>query len=201
MTTLAWRSPADLRGELAPSVGTGDLARTGENSHQPGYGGLGLAKRILAPFVPAVTTRKELLMDILPFEVEPNAGNHLAWLNAMQSLQRTLMAAERTAVALIAFGFTMVQLFERLKPEVPTQLRELAPHIPRDVGLLMIAAGVGSLALFTWHYLSAVAYLAAGPFEAIAVRPRSWMHQLACFTAYAIILIGLVAFASIFMSL
>ena len=33
MTALLWRSPADLRGELAPSVGAGDVIRTGENSH------------------------------------------------------------------------------------------------------------------------------------------------------------------------
>ena len=177
--------------------GAGDLG----NGEQHRCDRLAFAKRILTPFVPAAATRKELLMDILPFEVEPNAGNHLAWVNAMLSLQRTLMAAERTAVALIAFGFTMAQLFENLKPEVPAQLRELAPHLPRDVGLLMIAAGVGSLALFTWHYLRAVAYLGAGPFEAIAVHPKGPMHQLSCFTAYAIMLIGLVAFASIFVSL
>ena len=167
---------------------------------RPGSDGLAVAKRILTPFVPAPATRKELLMQILPFEVEPNAGNHLAWVSAMLSLQRTLMAAERTAVALIAFGFTMAQLFQNLSPEVPPQMRELAPHLPRDVGLLMIAAGVGSLAFFTWHYLRAVAYLGAGPFEAIAVRAKGPMHQLACFTAYAIMLIGLLGFASVFMS-
>ena len=172
--------------------------RHGEQSRRDG---LAFAKRILTPFVPFVATRKELLTDILPFEVEPNVGNHLAWINATLSLQRTLMAAERTAVALIAFGFTTAQLFENLKPGVPPELRELAPHLPRDVGLLMIAVGVGSLALYTWHYLRAVAYLGAGPFEAIAVRPRGPMHQLACFTAYAIMLIGLVAFASLFVSL
>ena len=137
----------------------------------------------------------------LPFEVEPNAGNHLAWMNAVLSLERTLMAAERTAVTLIAFGFTMAQLFENLKPGVPPHLRDLAPHLPRDVGLLMIAAGVGSLALFTWQYLRAVAYLGAEPFEAISVRPGAPTHRIACFTAYAIMLLGLVAFASLFVSL
>ena len=136
----------------------------------------------------------------LPFEVEPNAGNHLAWMNAVFSLERTLMAAERTAATLIAFGFTMAQLFENLRPEVPPYLRDLAPHLPRDVGLLMIAAGVGSLALFTWQYLRAVAYLGAEPFNAISVRPGVPTRQVACFTAYAIMLLGMVAFASLFVS-
>ena len=35
----------------------------------------------------------------------------------------------------------------------------------------MIAAGVGSLALFTWQYLRAVKYLGTGSFAAISLRP------------------------------
>ena len=64
----------------------------------------------------------------------------------------------------------------------------------------MIAAGVGSLALFTWQYVRAVAYLGNGPFAAIAVRPRMPVHQLSCLVAYAIMLIGALAFASVFVS-
>ena len=44
-----------------------------------------------------------------PFEAEPNASNHLAWMNAILGLQRTLMAAERTAITLIVFGFTVAR--------------------------------------------------------------------------------------------
>lgn len=137
----------------------------------------------------------------LPFDAEPTAGNHLAWMNAALSLQRTLMAAERTAATLIAFGFTMAQLLQNLKPEVPPQMLLLAPNLPRHVGLLMIAAGVGSLALFTWQYRQAVAYLGDDPFAAISVRPRGPVHQLACVTAYAIMLLGALAFISVFVSL
>ena len=136
----------------------------------------------------------------LPFVVEPNAGNHMAWMNTMFGLQRTLMAAQRTAVTLIAFGFTLAQLFQGLKSHVPAQFVALGPHVPRDVGLLMIAGGIGSLALFTWQYLQAVNYLGDGPFAAISVRPGFPMHQLSCFVAYAIMLIGLLAFASVLVS-
>lgn len=124
-------------------------------------------------------------------------GNHLAWMNAILGLRRTLMAAERTAVTLIAFGFTVAQMFTSLEAAVPPQFLVLGPHLPRNVGLLMISAGVASLALFTWQYLRAVAYLGSEPFGAIAIRPKARLHHLTCFTAYAIMLLGALAFGSV----
>lgn len=136
----------------------------------------------------------------LAFEVEANAGNHLAWMNAILGLQRTLMAAERTAVTLIAFGFTVAQVFRNLGTEMPPQFLVLGPDVPRNLGLVMIAAGVGSLALFTWQYLRAVAYLGSEPFVSISIRLKAPLHQLTCFTAYAIMLLGALGFASVFVS-
>jgi len=136
----------------------------------------------------------------IAFAVEPNASNHLAWMNAILGLQRTLMAAERTAVTLIAFGFTVAQIFQNMKMIVPPQFLVLGPHLPRIVGLLMIAAGVGSLALFTWQYLRAVAYLAAEPFVGISVKIESPLHHLTCCTAYAIMALGTLGFASVLVS-
>ena len=60
--------------------------------------------------------------------------------------------------------------------------------------------GVGSLALFTWQYLRAVAYLAAEPFAAISMRLGAPLHQLTCFSAYAIMALGALGFASIIVS-
>ena len=136
----------------------------------------------------------------LPFEVEPNAANHLAWMNAILGLQRTLMAAERTAVTLIVFGFTLAQVFQHLGTIMPPQFLVFGPDLPRNVGLVMVAAGVGSLALFTWQYRRAVAYLGNGPFAAVSLRPRMPVHQLSCLVAYAIMMIGTLAFASVFVS-
>jgi putative membrane protein len=79
-------------------------------------------------------------------------------------------------------------------------LLALAPDVPRDVGLLLIAAGVGAIALFTWQYLRAVRHLLDGPFAAIAILPRIPLHQLSCLAAYAIMLIGALAFASVLVS-
>ena len=136
----------------------------------------------------------------LSFEVEASAGNHLAWMNAILGLQRTLMAAERTAVTLIAFGFTLAQVFRTLGTQVPPRFLVLGPDVPRNLGLLMIAAGVGSLVLFTWQYLRAVAYLGSEPFVAISIRLDAPLHQLTCFTAYAIMLLGALGFASVLVS-
>ena len=136
----------------------------------------------------------------LPFEIEANMGNHLAWMNAVLGLQRTLMAAERTAITLIAFGFTVAQVFRNMEPMVPPRFLILGPHVPRIVGLLMIATGIGSLALFTWQYLRAVGYLGAEPFAVVAVRIEAPLHQLTCLSAYAIMLLGALGFASIFVS-
>ena len=136
----------------------------------------------------------------LPFQVEANAGNHLAWMNAVLGLQRTLMAAERTAVTLIAFGFTVAQAFKNIQQIVPRQFLILGPHLPRLVGLLMIATGIGSLALFTWQYLRAVSYLGTEPFAVIAMRIKVPVHQLACLTAYAIMLLGALGLGSLFVS-
>src|SRR5947209_7753332 len=81
------------------------------------------------------TRRGPVMSEVsLSFVVEANAGNHLAWMNAVLGLQRTLMAAERTAVTLIAFGFTVAQVFRGLRDQVPPQFLILGPHLPRDVG-------------------------------------------------------------------
>ena len=77
----------------------------------------------------------------------------------------------------------------------------LGPHVPRDVGLLLIAGGNGSLALFTWQYLRAVTYLGDGTLRGHRRAAQGVpLHQLTCFTAYAIMLIGVVAFASVLVS-
>jgi putative membrane protein len=103
-------------------------------------------------------------------------------------------------VTLIAFGFTVAQVFQNLQTEVPPQFLVLGPHLPRNLGLLMIAAGVGSLALFTWQHRRAVAYLGAEPFATISLRPSVHLHQLTCFIAYAIMLLGVIGFASVLVS-
>lgn len=134
----------------------------------------------------------------LPFEIQPNVGNHFAWMRTLLGLQRTLLAAVRTAVSLIGFGFTVAQFFQRLQGNVPDGMRAMGHELPRDLGLVLIAAGVVSLAAFTWQYHTTVAYLKSAPFAAIAVSSEKPLHTSVNLIACVVLLIGVAAFGSIF---
>lgn len=131
------------------------------------------------------------------YEVAPNVGNHFAWLRTQMGLQRTLMAAARTAVSLIGFGFTVAQFFERMQDSLPEGAKRVWPQAPRNLGLVLIGAGVVSLAVFTWQFRSADAYLRGGPYSMIAqtgIKPR---YAAPYITAYTVMLIGVAAFVSV----
>jgi len=49
------------------------------------------------------------------FEVRATASDHFAWIRTRLSLERTMMSWQRTAVALIGFGFAIVQYLEHLE--------------------------------------------------------------------------------------
>ncbi len=84
------------------------------------------------------------------FEVRPTSDSHFGWIRTRLSLERTLMSWVRTSVALIGFGFTIVQFFEHLHAEgVAPALR---PQAPRYLGLALIAAGVVALLISVWQY-------------------------------------------------
>jgi len=132
------------------------------------------------------------------FDVAPTASNHFAWINTMLSLQRTLMAATRTAVSLIGFGFTVAQFFQRLRDSSPAGVRAMRAAGPRDFGLALIGAGVLSLALFTWQYHVAVRQLRSGVYAPLAGPRERIMLAPVYIVAVAVILIGLAAFAVIY---
>ena len=130
------------------------------------------------------------------FDVAPSVGNHFAWMRTQLGLQRTLMAGVRTSVSLIGFGFTVAQFFERLQSNAE-RARLLGPEVPRNLGLVLIAAGVISLAVFTEQYRNAIAYLRGGPFGEIALTTDKSMHRSVYFVALVVLLIGLAAFVSV----
>jgi putative membrane protein len=87
-----------------------------------------------------------------PIQVEPPAlGNYFAWLRTLLATERTLKAETRTSVSLIAFGFTIVQFFERLR-DMNTTGHAVRPETPRDLGLALIGLGVGSALISIWQY-------------------------------------------------
>src|SRR6185503_6188191 len=85
------------------------------------------------------------------FKVRATSDSHFSWIRTRLSLERTLMSWVRTAIALIGFGFTIVQFFERLdtmKDVTPA----LFPDTPRYFGLALIGTGVAALAISVWQY-------------------------------------------------
>lgn len=147
---------------------------------------------------------------VLPFSVEPTANNHFAWTRTLMGLQRTHMAAVRTAVALIAFGFTVAKFFILLEiglargllpgSRVGGQMGVLGGHEPRNMGLLLIATGVVSLAAFTFQYSRAIAYLRSPAFETIAGYGRKVMTMPVYLISYTVMLIGVAAFISVLLA-
>jgi len=134
------------------------------------------------------------------FSAEPNASNHFAWMRTQMALQRTLMAAVRTSVSLIGFGFTVAQFFEKLMRSTPVEGAHLGPDAPRNLGLTLIVAGVISLIGFTWQYHRSIRRLSTGDFAALSGGDKS-MHASAYFTSVIVVLIGLAAFGSVFVRL
>jgi putative membrane protein len=130
---------------------------------------------------------------------EPSVTNHFAWIRTYMAIQRTQLAAIRTATTLIAFGFTVAQFFQKLLKDVPEGLRVANPAMPRNVGLVLIAAGVFSLGVFTLHFRASLNYMRSAPFAQIAVPMEKSMRKPAYWISYVVMAIGVLAFGSVFL--
>src|SRR5271165_2878343 len=108
-------------------------------------------------------------VDTIPgrFEVRATASDHFSWLRTRLSVERTMMSWVRTATALIAFGFTIVQFFARIQ-ETPGVAPAYFPHAPRYLGLSLIFCGVMALVISIWEYHWGLRYLWSGNFAVIA---------------------------------
>jgi putative membrane protein len=135
------------------------------------------------------------------FDVQPTASNHFSWVNTVLSLQRTLMAATRTSVSLIGFGFTVAQFFEKVRTTVPVGVRVMRPENPRDFGLALIGAGVISLALFAWQYNVATRHMRSGIYAPLAGDVGRPLLAPVYIVVGAVMLIGVAAFVTIYMRL
>ena len=131
------------------------------------------------------------------FEVRPTSDSHFGWIRTRLSVERTLMSWVRTSVALIGFGFTIVQFFEHLHSEAVAPA--LRPQAPRYLGLALIAAGVVALLVSVWQYRAVVRYLLGKEFEPIAGLGEVVRHTPLYAISIAIIFIGLFAFAAVFL--
>lgn len=140
--------------------------------------------------------------DPLPvrFEVKATADSHFAWLRTRLSVERTLMSWVRTAVALIGFGFTIVQFFDRFKSlsgVAPARL----PDAPRYLGLMLILCGIFALVVSVWEYQWTLRYLWGGSFAVIAGMTKEGKQTPLFAVAIALILVGVFAFFSVLLRL
>jgi len=130
------------------------------------------------------------------FEVRVTADSHFAWVRTRLSLERTMMSWQRTAVALIGFGFAIVQYLEHLGQASGARSAYL-PEAPRYLGLALIGSGILALAISLWQYAWAIRYLWGEPYTPLAGVTREGKHTPVMAVAIVLILIGLFAFFAV----
>jgi len=106
------------------------------------------------------------------------------------------MAWVRTATALIAFGFSIVQFFERLK-SMEGVAPAPYPHLARYFGLGLIAAGILGLLVSVWQYRVLNGYLWR-EFRSIASAGDGPRVTPTLVVSLVLLLIGIYAFVTVF---
>ena len=134
------------------------------------------------------------------FEVRATASDHFAWIRTRLSLERTMMSWQRTAVALIGFGFAIVQYLEHLE-QTPEARAAYLPHAPRYLGLALMACGILALVISIWQYSWSIRYLWGEPYTPIAGVTREGKHTPVIAVAIVLIGIGLFAFFAVLLRL
>jgi putative membrane protein len=130
------------------------------------------------------------------FEVRATAADHFAWIRTRLALERTIMAWQRTAVALIGFGFAIVQYLSHLQ-QTPGARSAYLPEAPRYLGLALISCGVLALLVSIWQYRWGIRYLWGDPFTPIAGVTKEGMQTPVIAVAILLIGIGLFAFFAV----
>jgi putative membrane protein len=130
------------------------------------------------------------------FEVRATADSHFGWIRTRLSVERTMMSWLRTAVALIGFGFAIVQYLNRLQP-IPGGRPAYLPTAPEYLGLALISCGILALLVSIWQYWWGIHYLWGDPFTPIAGVTKEGMQTPVIAVAILLIFIGLFAFFAV----
>jgi len=111
-----------------------------------------------------------------------------------------MMSWLRTAVALIGFGFAIVQYLEHLE-ETPGARAAYLPHAPRYLGLALIACGILALCISIYQYFWTVRYMWGEPYRPLAGLTKEGKQSPVIAVAIVLILIGLFAFFAVLLRL
>jgi putative membrane protein len=134
------------------------------------------------------------------FEVRTTADSHFSWVRTRLSVERTMMSWQRTAVALIGFGFAIVQYFSHLQ-QIPGARSAYLPTAPEYLGMALIACGILALVISLWQYFWTLRYMWAEPFTPLAGMKKEAMHSPVVAIAILLIFIGLFAFFAVLLRL
>jgi putative membrane protein len=134
------------------------------------------------------------------FEVRATAADHFAWVRTRLALERTVMSWLRTAVALIGFGFAIVQYLEHLQQFTGARPAYI-PRSPQYLGLALISCGILALVISVWQYWWSIRYLWGEPFAPIAGVTKEGMQTPVIAVAIVLIFIGLFAFFAVLLRL
>ena len=134
------------------------------------------------------------------FEVRATAADHFAWVRTRLALERTIMSWLRTSVALIGFGFAIVQYLQHLG-QAPGARAAYLPEAPRYLGLALISCGILALLVSIWQYCWSIRYLWGEPYTPIAGITKEGMQTPVIAVAIVLLLIGLFAFFAVLLRL
>ena len=130
------------------------------------------------------------------FDVRVTADSHFGWIRTRLSVERTMMSWQRTATALIGFGFAIVQYLEHLQ-QIPGARSAYLPDAPQYLGLALISCGIVALVISLWQYWWTVRYLWGGAFAPIAGMTQEGKQSPVVVVAVLLIFIGLFAFFAV----
>jgi len=121
---------------------------------------------------------------------------HFSWLRTRMSLERTLMSWVRTATALIGFGFTIFQFFERFNQMAGVQ-GPRHPGASRLIALGLIGCGTAALFVAIIEYRGMLRYLWSPEFGEVAGVAEKQRTTPAIIVAVFLALVGLIALGTV----
>jgi putative membrane protein len=121
---------------------------------------------------------------------------HFSWLRTRMSVERTLMSWVRTATALIGFGFTIFQFFERFNQMAGVE-GPRHPGASRLIALGLIGCGTAALFVAIIEYREMLRYLWSPEFREIAGVAEKQRTTPALIVAVFLAAVGLIALGTV----
>jgi putative membrane protein len=111
-----------------------------------------------------------------------------------------MMSWQRTAVALIGFGFAIVQYMNHLQ-QIRGARPAYLPTAPEYLALALILCGIVALAISIWQYRWSIRYLLGEPFTPIAGVTNEGMQSPVMAVAILLMFVGVFAFFAVLLRL